>query len=117
MSNGARIRVKKFGLKKNEILRKREVKRLFLEGRRVFYNKLTIVYLPALKQKAGFIASRKLGSAVKRNRVKRILREAYRMNKGIFKGFEVLFLAQDQLKYTEIIEIFLHFKREVQGCV
>ncbi len=117
MSNGSQKRIRKFGLKKNEILRKREIKRLFLEGKRFFYNKLTIIYLPAPEQKAGFIASRNVGGTVKRNRVKRILREAYRMNKEIFKGFEVLFLAQGQLNYTEVIEGYLHFQKEVAGCV
>jgi len=103
---------KRYRLKKSEILRKREIKNLLLKGKRYFSKNLTIIYLPALKQKAGFIASRQIRQAVKRNRVKRILREAYRMNKGIFEGLQVIFLAQGELSSTEVIEAFVIFNKE-----
>ena len=38
----------------------------------------------------GLVAVRQLGGAVARNRVKRIIREAFRSNQGLFAGWEVI---------------------------
>jgi len=56
----------------------------------------------------GVTVSKKIGKAVKRNRIKRLLREFFRLNKKIFpKGFDVVFVANkgaDNLNYWKIQE-------------
>ncbi|MCX7994549.1 MAG: ribonuclease P protein component [candidate division WOR-3 bacterium] len=91
---------------------KKEIDELFLTGRRFNFNDLTIIYKPSTLPKVGFFASGKIKGAVKRNRVKRLLREAYRMNKEIFIGFKVIFHAKDLLDAKEILEAFDAFRKE-----
>jgi len=59
---------------------------------------------------AGFVASKRIGGVVIRNRTKRTLREAYRMNKDIFKGLKVIFYAQGFLKINNAVNIFCAFR-------
>ncbi len=103
------------GLIKKEILRnKKEIRDLLSEGRRVACGEFVIIYKPDNETKVGFFASRKIRSAVKRNRVKRILREAYRMNKEIFKGLKVIFYAYDLLDAKIVRAGFQVFREEHQ---
>lgn len=51
---------------------------VFKNGKRVFSSTLTLVYVEQKETKAGFAVSKKHGSAVKRNRIKRLLRESFR---------------------------------------
>ena len=52
--------------------------RVFRAGKRAFTNRLTLIYLPAKTVKAGYAVGKKHGKAIKRNRIKRLLREAFR---------------------------------------
>ncbi len=103
----------RFGIDKREIVcKKSEIRDLFSNGKRINFNNLVIIYKPDLCSKVGFFASRMHKSSVKRNRVKRILREAYRMNKEIFMGFKVIFLATGLLDANEVLNAFQAFKKE-----
>jgi ribonuclease P protein component len=88
--------------KAERIKGKKEIRELFSSGRRVHFSEFLLIYLPAPKPKAGFITSKKMGTAVKRNRIKRIMREAYRMNKDKFMGRAVLFYAKKNIDYSVI---------------
>lgn len=47
------------------------------------------------KNRVGFVASKRLGNAVKRNRVKRLMREAFRLHaKNIKQGYDMVFIAR-----------------------
>ena len=73
-----------FELNKSEILRdKRDFNDVYSNGRS-YVNKNLVIYVlndENYNGKVGFAAGKKLGGAVVRNRVKRLLREAYRLNK------------------------------------
>ena len=47
------------------------------------------------ENRLGFVTSKKVGNAVKRNRIRRIFREVYRLNEEIFpKGYDIIFIAK-----------------------
>ena len=100
----------KFGLSALERLNQQVVKQVFAKGKRFHCEQLTIIYLRSRKQAVGFVASKKVGCAVKRNLAKRRMREAYRMNKTIFKGLQVIFLIQHQITRKQILGCFNSFQ-------
>ena len=65
--------MKYFRLKKQA-----DFQRLFQKGKRVFSPSLTIVYRPSDKMTMGISVGKRHGKSVMRNRVKRLLREAFR---------------------------------------
>ena len=112
-SNKKNAQDKKFGLSSLERLNRQVVKQVFAKGKRFHCEQLTIIYLRSRKQAVGFIASKKVGNAVKRNMTKRRIREAYRMNKDIFKGLQVIFYTQHQITMKQILESFKEFQEHV----
>jgi ribonuclease P protein component len=87
-----------------------EFKRLFTRGRRRKYGKILFIYSSSDVRKAGFIASRKCGNAVTRNRARRILREAYRMNKDYFEGMKTILYIDESITIEEALESIRVFK-------
>ena len=73
--------------KAEHLTRKKEFERVFNEGR-VFKNNEVVLYVipnDFLHSRLGLVVSKKVGNAVRRNRAKRLLREAYRLNKHLLK--------------------------------
>ena len=96
---------------KSEIL----IRRLFEEGKSITSYPLKLIYLPVnslaeVKIQCGVaVSSRNFKSAVKRNRIKRLLRESYRLNKekkinnieGSF-AFLFLYLGKEMPRYEDV---------------
>lgn len=81
----------KFTFNKKEKLKSEKlITKLFAEGQTVIAYPLRMVYLPiafddAVKVKAGVsVSKRNFKNAVDRNRIKRLMREAYRLQKGAY---------------------------------
>ncbi len=73
--------MKYFRLKKQS-----DFQRLFQKGKRAFSPSLSVIYRPSDKMTMGISLGKKHGKAVQRNRIKRLLREAFRAVCGEFHG-------------------------------
>ena len=83
---------KKYGLPRAVILKKpNEIENVYQNGRRYCYKEFNLIACPSYRTRVAFIVSKKLGNAVKRNRMKRLFREIYRINREKFESMEVIF--------------------------
>jgi len=97
----------KEGLKKTN-----EFKRVFSQGNRR-YGRYIIVYILLSEQRegsggsrAGFIVKKSIGKAVQRNKIKRILREIWRLEgKELITGSDVIILAKKEITEASFTEI------------
>ena len=69
------------GFPRGERLRRDEFREVFSKGRRLSGGVLTLWVFECGERKAGFVVRRSVRGAVKRNRLKRLLREIYRQNR------------------------------------
>ncbi|WP_430907088.1 ribonuclease P protein component [Maribacter sp. 2-571] len=106
------------GFSKNEKLKSRKsIERLFVEGNSVSKYPIKLMYIAAdPDQQAPIVAGvtvpkRNFKSAVKRNRIKRLLREGYRLNKAlVFNNTErrfaflFLYLGKEEPTFERISE-------------
>jgi ribonuclease P protein component len=79
--------VKKFGLPKASLLRKPgEFRRVYQQGRRVKGTGFTLIFLAGNQpgSRLGISIHRMLRGAVRRNRIKRMVREVFRLNRDLF---------------------------------
>ena len=69
---------------------KNDFKNIIHDGKRIQGNNLVLWYKPApagqTERRLGIVVSKKLGGAVVRNRTKRLLREAFRLNREKLQG-------------------------------
>jgi ribonuclease P protein component len=100
---------------KEKLKSEKLISKLFLEGKSVSAYPLRMVYLKAIfdediKVKAGVsVSKRNFKRAVDRNRIKRLLREAYRLQKGTFfnnmttqYAFMILYIGKEKPTYLEV---------------
>lgn len=92
-----------------------EITRLFKEGKRVNTPELSLLVLRTEGQhdrdgRVAFIAGKKLGNAVWRNRAKRRMREACRAVGGPFPGYDVAFVARKAATETAYADMVSHLK-------
>ncbi|MCD6353382.1 MAG: ribonuclease P protein component [Proteobacteria bacterium] len=105
-----------FRLRKRErVTKKTEFQIIFKNGARyITRNFIVIIYQNNQGlQRLGVSVSKKVGGAVKRNRVKRLLREFFRLNKGqLPEASDILFIAKpgsSQINYSTLSEEMLGF--------
>jgi len=99
-----------YTLKKEERLRKRkEFQAVFQEGVKI-YGKHFIVYLRKNDReirRIGIAVSRKVGRAVKRNRIKRLVREFFRLNKDLFpSGTDVVIVGKKEMPHLTYWDVW-----------
>lgn len=87
-------------LKKDILRRKEDFTGIYKKGRSIgeryivlFYKKNNLQY-----NRIAFLASKKVGNSVKRNRAKRLMKENYRFLKEFIKpGYDIIFIARTAL--------------------
>ncbi|MBP5467213.1 MAG: ribonuclease P protein component [Clostridia bacterium] len=80
--------------------KQKDFDKVFKEGKRLFSDSLTLVYLPSKELKAGFAVGKKHGGSVKRNRIKRLLRESFRsFSPEKMKNFFFVFIPKIKDEY------------------
>jgi ribonuclease P protein component len=101
--------------KKEKLKSKKLIDQMFAEGQSVSAFPLRMVYLPttfeeAIIAKTGVsVSKRNFKTAVGRNRIKRLLRESYRLNKANYfnnlttqYACMILYIGKDKPTYTEV---------------
>lgn len=75
----------------------RQFKRVYYKGKS-FVNNLLVLYLLENNEKynrLGIVVNKKVGKAVVRNRVRRLIKENYRLKEQLIKnGFDIVFVAR-----------------------
>lgn len=88
--------------------RNSEFKTVYSSGK-AYANSILVMYLLARSDefnRVGFSVSKKVGNSVVRNKIRRRMRESYRLNSGLLRGgFDIVFIARTRAKdagYSEI---------------
>ena len=110
--------MRKFTFSQVEKLRRpADFDRAYSEGKKVPSSSLVLFFCPSRQggTRLGVSVSKKIGNAVVRNRVKRRLRETFRLNKhGLKKGYDLLLVARagiQEMKFREVEAIALELFR------
>ncbi|MBE6098880.1 MAG: ribonuclease P protein component [Anaerovibrio sp.] len=108
-------------LPKSRILRRRNDFQKVHRFGKSYANRYLVLYVftaTGLEDKVGFAAGKKLGNAVTRNRVKRLMRECYRLNQDkIRKDICILLVGRKpavEKKYDVIEKAFLDLGRKAK---
>ena len=111
---------RKFFPKSERLYLRKDIYRLFASGQTLICYPLRIVYMPVTKDDASesgisiliSVPKKRIKSAVRRNRIKRLIRESYRLNKsesseqcklkGKYLHVAFLYLSNDIKTYDDI---------------
>lgn len=63
---------------KNSLKKEKDFRRVFLKGKKFYTSTFTAVYFPEKENRLGISVGKRHGGSVQRNRIKRLIREAYR---------------------------------------
>ena len=107
------------GLPRSRILKKKKDFQAVYSRGKSYANRFLVLYVfrsNGFQGKVGFAAGKKLGNAVKRNRIKRLLRESYRMHQSeIEEGVSLLLVGRKAalaVKCQELEKVFLALGRK-----
>ncbi len=83
------------------IKKQADFNRLFQKGKRVFSPSFTMLYAPSKKMRLGISVGKRHGKSVQRNRIKRLLREAFRLQCGEMQGtYSIVLIPKVQDDYS-----------------
>ncbi|MCI5149202.1 MAG: ribonuclease P protein component [Candidatus Electrothrix sp. MAN1_4] len=98
----------------------REFNRVYQNGVRLYGNRFTLVYLSDKhtdscfsKSRLGISVPKKVGNAVQRNRIKRIIREAFRLHRDAFpRNSDIVFAVRPGFPLTRMQSV-----RDAVACL
>lgn len=103
-------------LKKNVLRRKSDFSSIYNKGKSVgskyvvmFYKKNNLPY-----SRFAFLASKKVGNSVKRNRARRLMKESYRLTGNkIPEGYDIIFIARNTINGAGCLDV----KKSLESAV
>ncbi|XER15982.1 Ribonuclease P protein component [Sporomusa aerivorans] len=101
--------VKRFVLPKiSRLCQNKSFQAVYRSGKSYANKNLVVYVLPnkSANRRIGFAAGKRLGPAVVRNRVKRLLREAYRLNQDKFiSGVDLILVGRQPLVKAKLVQV------------
>ncbi len=99
-------------MKYSRIKKTEQFNRLFKRGVRVYSPAVTLLYLPSAEMSMGIAISKKHGGAVTRNRIKRLVRQAfYNVYDGFEGNFSIIILPKIAESYS-----LQQFEKGILSC-
>ncbi len=105
-------------MKNHKIRKNTEFRAIYRRGKS-FSNHLLVLYVHKNRKnlnRIGISVSKKVGKSVTRNRVKRLIKESYRLNNGgLITGYDLVFIARSassEKNYNEISEAVKHLLKK-----
>ncbi len=90
-----------------------DFQRLFQKGKRGYAPSLMVIYAPSNTTTMGISVGKKHGKAVQRNRIKRLLREAFRAVQDEMQGsYKLVLMPKVEEEYS-----FATFKKHLQWII
>ena len=99
--------------KTSRILKKLEYKRVLDSGSKVVCHEFVVFALKSHSPRLGMIVSRKVGNAVTRNRVKRLLRESFRQDPEL-QPWDIVVIARHNVAQSDFKHVSRSLKRSLE---
>ncbi len=95
------------------IKKQADFQKLFSKGKKAYTPSLTFLYQPSKEMRMGISVGKRHGKSVQRNRIKRLLREAFRLTKGEMQGnYSVILIPKVCEEYS-----FHTYKKHLQWII
>ncbi|MDD6920540.1 MAG: ribonuclease P protein component [Eubacteriales bacterium] len=97
-------------MKKDNVLSgQREFDRVYNKGQSYAYRHVVVFYNKNFtgKNRISFVASKKVGNAVQRNRSRRLMREAVRLSNINIEGYDFIFIARKSIVDQDMFSVKL----------
>lgn len=93
-------------------LNEREFKVVFADAKKYFGKYVVLFVSSGVPHKVGFVASRKVGNAVKRNRAKRLMREAFlRVQSELPQNKSYILIAKKSITSVKMWDVYEDLKK------
>lgn len=99
--------------KTSRILKKLEYKRVLDSGSKVVCHELVVFAIKSHSPRLGMIVSRKVGNAVTRNRVKRLLRESFRQEQNL-QAWDIVVIARHNIANSDFKHVSRSLRRSLE---
>ncbi len=100
-------------MKYARVKKQAEFQRIFQKGKRAFSPTVTLLYRPANRTSMGVSVGKRHGKSVQRNRIKRLLREAFRLNLEKIQGqYAIVLVPKVCEEYS-----YAAFERDLQWII